>query len=313
MNGVQQGSESLWDWLGQVLLVHLDIGGWFAAIVHFLQENAQPFFNAVALIIGVIVGNLVAFFNWLPPAAVFAGFALIALWRIGWKAALFVFIGLYLMMSMNLWQLSMDTFGTVLGATISALGVGLPLGVAMAKSNWVQIALRPILDFMQTLPPFVYLIPAVIFFGTGRVPGTIATVIFAMPPCVRLMNLGIRHVPTENVEAGRAFGCNPLQLLFRVELPLAMPSIMAGVNQTIMLALSMVVIAAMIGAGGLGVPVLKGIQLLQVGIGFKGGFAVVLIAIILDRLSQSFAERNSRRDSPLSRFLQLFSRRREST
>jgi glycine betaine/proline transport system permease protein len=141
---------------------------------------------------------------------------------------------------------------------------------------------------MQTMPPFVYLIPAAIFFGLGKVPGSIATLIFAMPPAVRLTNLGIRQVSEEHVEAGKAFGCTSHQLLFKVQLPLAMPSIMAGINQTIMLALSMVVIASMIGAGGLGNTVLTGIQRLDVGLGFEGGLGVVLLAILLDRITQSF-------------------------
>ncbi|MHA7834626.1 MAG: ABC transporter permease, partial [Algiphilus sp.] len=207
---------------------------------------------------------------------------------------------------MDLWEQTMDTLGLVLAATLVALGVGLPSGVAMAKSDIVAAVVRPVLDFMQTLPAFVYLIPAVLFFGLGEVPGTIATVIFSMPPAVRLMNLGIRHVPVENVEAGRAFGCNSAQLLFKVELPLAMPSIMAGVNQTIMLALSMVVIASMIGAGGLGNTVLTGIQRLDVGLGFEGGLGVVILAIILDRLTQSFGGRAAS-GGLLSRLKSLFS------
>jgi glycine betaine/proline transport system permease protein len=169
-----------------------------------------------------------------------------------------------------------------------ALVVGFPVGVAMAKNDTVEAVIRPVLDFMQTMPPFVYLIPAAMFFGLGKVPGTIATVIFAMPPSVRLTNLGIRQVSKENVEAGLAFGCTDRQLLTKVQLPLALPSIMAGVNQTIMLALSMVVIASMIGAGGLGNVVLTGIQRLNVGLGFEGGLGVVIVAILLDRITQSF-------------------------
>jgi glycine betaine/proline transport system permease protein len=160
----------------------------------------------------------------------------------------------------------------------------------MAKNDTVEAVIRPVLDFMQTMPPFVYLIPAAMFFGLGKVPGTIATVIFAMPPAVRLTNLGIRQVSKENVEAGLAFGCTDRQLLTKVQLPLALPSIMAGVNQTIMLALSMVVIASMIGAGGLGDVVLTGIQRLNVGLGFEGGLGVVIVAILLDRITQSFGQ-----------------------
>jgi glycine betaine/proline transport system permease protein len=177
----------------------------------------------------------------------------------------------------------------VLAASTVALAVGLPIGISMARSDLVESLIRPVLDFMQTMPPFVYLIPAAIFFGLGTVPGAIATVVFAMPPAVRLTNLGIRQVNKEQIEAGLAFGCTRRQLLTKVQLPLAMPSIMAGVNQTIMLALSMVVIASMIGAGGLGNTVLTGIQRLNVGLGFEGGLGVVILAILLDRITQSFA------------------------
>lgn len=163
----------------------------------------------------------------------------------------------------------------------------------MARSDQVASLLRPVLDLMQTMPAFVYLIPAAMFFGLGAVPGTIATVIFAMPPVVRLTNLGIRQVHSEFIEAGLAFGCTPSQLLFKVQLPNAMPSIMAGMNQTIMLSLSMVVIASMIGAGGLGNSVLTGIQRLDVGAGFEGGLAVVILAVVLDRITQSFGRGGS--------------------
>jgi glycine betaine/proline transport system permease protein len=174
-----------------------------------------------------------------------------------------------------------------------ALALGVPIGIAAGRSDRTEAALRPALDFMQTMPAFVYLIPAAMFFGLGQVPGTIATVIFALPPTVRLTSLGIRQVPRDLVEAGLAFGCTSRQLLLRVQIPTALPSIMAGINQTIMLALSMVVIASMIGAGGLGNEVLRGIQRLDVGLGFESGLAVVLIAILLDRITQSFGARRS--------------------
>lgn len=292
MNHLMIQSEGLWNQLANHFVIDLPIGDWFTAIVNYMQVHFDIFFTIVSNIISFVADNLTTFFNFVPAPLVIIVLALLALWRVGWQFTLFVLVALYVVLGMDLWVDTMDTLGLVLAATLAALAIGLPLGVAMAKSGTIQAILRPVLDFMQTLPAFVYLIPAVIFFGTGRVPGVIATVIFSMPPCVRLMNLGIRHVPTENVEAGRAFGCNPLQLLWRVELPLAMPSIMAGINQTIMLALSMVVIASMIGAGGLGDPVLAGIQQLRLGLGFQGGLGVVIIAIILDRLTQSFGQRN---------------------
>jgi len=285
----------------------LPIGEYVSDAVDFMLDHFQGFFDGISAGIEFVSGNITDLLQATPIWAIFVVLAGMGLWRVGWRFALFVLVALYVILGMDLWEQTMDTLGLVLAATIVALGIGLPSGVAMAKSDIVAAVVRPVLDFMQTLPAFVYLIPAVLFFGLGEVPGTIATVIFSMPPAVRLMNLGIRHVPVENVEAGRAFGCNGPQLLFKVELPLAMPSIMAGVNQTIMLALSMVVIASMIGAGGLGNTVLTGIQRLDVGLGFEGGLGVVILAIILDRLTQSFGG-GKQAIGPLARVKALFSR-----
>jgi len=209
---------------------------------------------------------------------------------------------------MDIWDETVSTLALVIGSSLLALLIGIPVGIAMARNDTVEMIVRPVLDLMQTMPPFVYLIPAAIFFGLGKVPGAIATLVFAMPPAVRLTNLGIRQVSEENVEAGLAFGCTERQLLFKVQLPLAMPSIMAGVNQTIMLALSMVVIASMIGAGGLGNTVLTGIQRLDVGLGFEGGLGVVLLAILLDRITQSVGTsgRNTVRSGPTALISRLW-------
>jgi len=195
------------------------------------------------------------------------------------------------------WLQTMVTLALTLSATLISLFFGIPLGIWCARNNRVNSTVRPMLDFMQTMPAFVYLIPAAMLFGLGRVPGTIATVIFAMPPVVRLTSLGIRQVSSEQVEAGNAFGCTSTQLLFKVQLPIAMPTIMAGVNQTIMMALSMVIIASMVGAGGLGNDVLASIQRLNIGLGFESGLAVVLLAIILDRLTESFGAARKSSDS----------------
>lgn len=289
------------------IIPYFDIGAIAAAVVGFLRTNVDPLFAAISAVIEFIIGNLTLFFNWLPVWLVFVLLALLAIWRVGWQFTLFVIVSFLIVIDMQLWEATMDTFALVIGSTFVALAIGLPTGVAMAKSDIVAAIVRPILDFMQTLPAFVYLIPAAMFFGLGKVPGTIATVIFSMPPAVRLMNLGIRQVNEENVEAGRAFGCNPFQLLYKVQLPLAMPSIMAGINQTIMLSLSMVVIASMIGAGGLGDTVLTGIQRLNVGLGFEGGVGVVIIAILLDRITQSFGFGNRGQTSLLTRLKSLFS------
>jgi glycine betaine/proline transport system permease protein len=184
----------------------------------------------------------------------------------------------------------MQTLSLVVTATFIAILIGLPLGICMSRSDNLNKVIRPVLDFMQTMPAFVYLIPAVYFFDLGQVPGAVATVIFAMPPVVRLTSLGIRQVPKDVIEASRAFGSTSRQLLFKVQMPLAMPTILAGLNQTIMLSLSMVVISAMIGAGGLGNVVLKGITQMKMGQGFEGGLAVVILAMVLDRITQGLGK-----------------------
>jgi len=183
----------------------------------------------------------------------------------------------------------------VLSATVLSLVMGIPVGILTAWSDLADRIMRPILDFMQTMPPFVYLVPAVLLFNIGEVPALVATVIFAMPPVIRLTGLGIRQVPKDLLEAAQAFGATRLQMLGKVQLPLALPTIMAGVNQCIMLALSMVVIAAMIGAGGLGGEVLRGLQRLDVPRAFESGLAIVIVAIILDRITQKIGGRRKKR------------------
>ncbi|TDQ53018.1 ABC transporter permease [Actinorugispora endophytica] len=203
----------------------------------------------------------------------------------GWRLALFSVLGFLLIVSMDKWQDAMSSLALILVATVVAVVVAVPIGVLAAYSNKLSGVLKPVLDFMQTLPAFVYLIPAIFFFGIGQVPGVIATVIFAMPPGVRLTELGIRQVDKELVEAGEAFGAPDLQILRQIQLPLALTTIMAGINQVIMLSLSMVVIAGMVGAGGLGNVVYSGIARSDMPLGFEGGIAVVVLAIYLDRLT----------------------------
>jgi glycine betaine/proline transport system permease protein len=200
---------------------------------------------------------------------------------------IFTLIGLLLIYNMGFWVQTMETLALVITSVLIALVIGIPLGIWASKSDTVENIVRPILDFMQTLPAFVYLIPAVLFFRLGEVPGVVATLIFSLPPAVRLTNLGIRQVPSDVREAAQSFGSTGAQMLFKVELPAALPTILAGVNQTIMLALSMVVIAGMIGAGGLGNEVLKGITQLKIGLGFESGISIVILAIFLDRVTQA--------------------------
>ncbi len=268
-----------------------DIGDGIDSAVNYILDNFSPALDTIAAIIGFVTGSIQSALTAIPMPVGIAIFVFLSLWRVGFAFAAFTGISLFLVNHMGLWGAMMETLALVIASTLMAMIVGLPLGIAMASRNAIAAAVRPILDLMQTMPAFVYLIPAAMFFGLGAVPGAIATVIFSMPPVVRLTNLGIRQVHPEFIEAGDAFGCTSTQLLFKVQLPNAMPSIMAGINQTIMLSLSMVVIASMIGAGGIGNTVLTGIQRLDVGTGFEGGLAVVILAVILDRITQSLGSR----------------------
>ncbi|MCZ4322856.1 L-proline glycine betaine ABC transport system permease protein ProW (TC 3.A.1.12.1) [Pseudomonas sp. 8BK] len=277
----------------------LDLGSWVNDVVQHLLDNYSDGFDSI----GAVVNGFSEGIEWLlmlPPAwlliAIFVG---LGLWRIGYKFAIFTTVAFVLIVLTGFWEQTVVTLGLTFSATLISLLLGIPLGIWAARSERVATIIRPILDFMQTMPAFVYLIPAAMLFGLGRVPGIIATVIFAMPPAVRLTNLGIRQVNKEIIEAGQSFGCTPRQLLFKVQLPNAMPSIMAGVNQTIMMALSMVIIASMVGAGGLGNDVLASIQRLDIGLGFESGMAVVLLAIILDRITESFGTPQTAKRSSL--------------
>lgn len=266
----------------------IEIGIWAEQLVNFILDHFQPALDAIAATVDGFGGGIDAALLGMPAWLLGGVIAVAAFWRVGSGFAIFTVGSLGLIYGMGLWEPTASTLGLVLSSTLLSLLVGIPLGIWMAGNRFAEHIGKTLLDFMQTMPAFVYLIPAVMFFGLGRVPGIIATVIFAMPPAVRLTMLGIQQVPGELVEAGRAFGCHPYQLLFKVQLPNAMPSIMAGVNQTMMMALSMIVVASMIGAGGLGNVVLQGIQRLDIGLGFESGLSVVLLAIVLDRITQSF-------------------------
>lgn len=269
-------------------MFNIPVGEVFESIVNWLQMYASGLFDVISLTIDFIVSYTQQGLMVLPALLMIVLVAGIVYYLCGRGVAIFTLFGLLLIYSMGMWEETIQTLAMILTAGIVALGIGIPVGILSAKNEVVNNILRSILDFMQTMPPFVYLIPAVIFFGMGKVPGVIATVIFSMPPAIRLTDLGIRQVDEEVVEAANAFGSTPWQTLYKVQLPLAIPTIMAGVNQTIMLALSMVVIASMIGGGGLGSVVLRGITQLEIGLGFEGGISVVILAIILDRVTQSF-------------------------
>lgn len=266
----------------------LDLGSWVNDVVQHLLDNYSGAFDSIGQVVSGFSEAIEAVLMFPPAWLLIAIFVALGVWRIGLRFAIFTAISFVLIVMTGFWEQTVVTLGLTFSATLISLILGIPLGIWAAKSERVATIIRPILDFMQTMPAFVYLIPAAMLFGLGRVPGIIATVIFAMPPAVRLTSLGIRQVNKEIVEAGQSFGCNGRQLLFKVQLPNAMPSIMAGVNQTIMMALSMVIIASMVGAGGLGNDVLASIQRLDIGLGFESGMAVVLLAIILDRITESF-------------------------
>jgi len=273
----------------------LPLGRWVNVGVDWLTVNLAVFFDTISDVIRVILTNLEYFLYWLPWPVVIAIFVLIA-WRVtGWRVALFVAAGLYFMGALGLWEASMTTLALIITAVAISLLIGIPLGIVAARYNAVWAVLRPVLDAMQTIPSFVYLIPAIMFFGIGNVPGVIATVIFAVPPAVRMTNLGIREVSSDVVEAAVSFGSTARQLLTKVQLPLARPTIMAGVNQTIMLALSMVVVAGLVGAGGLGEQIVRALGHVDVGRGTEAGLAILVIAIILDRITMTLGRRKKKR------------------
>ena len=271
-----------------VTAIKINVGDYIETAIDWLTNHFSVFFDVVSKIIGGVISGMENAFLFLPFWVVILIIAALAWWKAGKGISIFTVIGLLFIYFMGYWTETMQTLALVLASTVLALVAGIPLGIWAAKNRTADKIIRPILDFMQTMPAFVYLIPAVLFFGLGKVPGAFATVIFAMPPAVRLTRLGIMQVPGDIVEASKAFGATQRQLLYKVQLPLATPTILAGVNQTIMMSLSMVVIAAMIAAGGLGGVVLKGITQLKIGLGFEGGIAVVILAIILDRITQAF-------------------------
>lgn len=273
----------------------LPLGEWVDQAVKYVIDNDGGTLEQLGSGIGVMTESIELLLQALPVWIVASIFVLTGFWRVSWKFALFCLACCVVIAGTGFWPQTMVTLALIVSATAISLVIGLPLGIWVAKSDRVATVVRPTLDFMQTMPAFVYLIPAAMLFGLGRVPGVLATVIFAMPPVVRLTSLGIRQVNKEQVEAGVTFGCTPLQVLFKVQIPGALPSIMAGINQTIMMALSMVIIASMVGAGGLGNDVLASIQRLDIGLGFESGLAVVLLAIMLDRITETFGAQRSGR------------------
>jgi len=270
------------DWLTEH---KIPLGDWISNFVDFLNTYAAGFFDLISEVLQYLIVGMIEIMQWFHPLLLVVLFALLAWWlHRNWVLALGTFFSLLLVINLGYWEATIETLVLVLFATLVCLLAGVPLGIAAAHRPWLYTAIRPVLDLMQTIPTFVYLIPTLILFGLGVVPGLISTVIFAIPAPVRLTYLGVSSVPKPLLEAGEAFGATRSQLLWKIELPHALPTIMAGVTQCIMLSLSMVVIAALVGADGLGKPVVRALNTVNIQKGFEAGLAIVIVAILLDRI-----------------------------
>ena len=276
--------------------LRIPLADWVDTFMSWLLDNFAGFFDALGELLLTILVTIEKFFLWVPwwamiAVAGLAGWKVLGRW---WAGAVLAGL-LFLIGTFGYWKLAMMTLALTTSAVIISIIIGIPMGILMARSDLFEAINRPLLDAMQTMPSFVYLIPALMFFGLGKVPALIATLIYAVPPVIRLTNVGIRQVPKETLEAAKAFGANPRQILFDVQLPLAIPSIMVGINQTTMMALAMVVIASMIGARGLGLEVLLAINRIEVGRGFEAGLCIVILAIVIDRITHGLAVARQKR------------------
>jgi glycine betaine/proline transport system permease protein len=270
------------DWLTDT---KIPIGKSAKNIFDWLQENGEAFFDGLSVVLEWLIESFLWVLQTPHPFIIIAIFTAIA-WFLqkSWKICLMVVLGLLLIINQGYWDETTESLTLVLAACVVCMGIGVPIGIAIGHKPKLYAYIAPVLDLMQTLPTFVYLIPAIVFFGIGMVPGLIATVIFVLPAPIRLTYLGISKVPEDQLEAADSFGSTKWQKLFNVELPNAMPQIMTGLNQTIMLSLSMVVIAALVGADGLGVPVVRALNSVNTALGFESGFIIVIVAILLDRV-----------------------------
>ena len=275
----------------------LPVQDWINHGLDWAVAHLRPFFQVLRGPVDALLSGVESALQY-PPTLVMIGLLALIAWQLaGGAMGVATLLALLVVAMLGIWPEAMVTLSLVLTSLLFCVAIGLPLGIWLARSDRAQRVLRPLLDAMQTTPAFVYLVPVVMLFGIGNVPGVIVTIVFALPPLVRLTNLGIRQVRPDLVEAARAYGASPWQLLTKVQLPLAMPSIMAGINQSLMLSLSMVVIASMIAVGGLGLMVLRGIGRLDMGLATVGGLGIVLLAITLDRLTQAMGQ--ARRDQSL--------------
>lgn len=268
----------------------IPLEGWIETAVNWLVDNYRPQFQGIKWPVDMTLTGIESLLQMIPPILFIIILGAIAWRSSGWKVAIFAVSTMTFVGFLGFWEDTMTTLAMVISSVVFCIIVGIPLGIWASRSKRVESVLRPLLDAMQTTPAFVYLVPVVMLFSIGTVAGVIATIIFSMPPIIRLTNLGIRQVQADVVEASKSFGANDFQILWKVQFPLALPTIMAGLNQTIMLSLSMVVIAALIGAGGLGVPVFEGLNSLRVGLAGVGGLSIVLLAMVLDRITQSLGK-----------------------
>ncbi len=273
------------------ILPKLPLAHWIDVFVEWLTNTFGGMFDGITVGVSSFVEGIVSSLSFIPSILLLILISLLA-WKVcNWKIALFSLVGLLLINNLGYWDEMLETLALVLTSVLISIVIGIPVGIWASQSERVRQVVIPILDFMQTMPAFVYLLPAIFFFSIGVVPGVVASVIFAMPPTIRLTILGIKQVPADLIEATEAFGSTTKQRLLKVQLPLAMPTIMAGINQSIMLALSMVVIASMVGAPGLGTVVYRAVTQIKTGIGFEAGLAIVIIAIILDRITQNIGKK----------------------
>lgn len=263
----------------------IPVGKTAKAVFDWMNAHLGPLFDAIAAVMEWLINAILWVLQTPHPLVIIAAFVGLT-WYLqrNWKICLGVILGFLFILNQGYWEETTESLTLILSSCVVCMGLGVPIGIAAAHRPKLNTALVPVLDLMQTLPTFVYLIPAIVFFGLGAVPGLIATVIFVLPAPIRLTQLGISSTPTALLEAATAFGATPKQRLWKVELPFAMPQIMAGLNQTIMLSLSMVVIAALVGANGLGVPVVRALNSVNTALGFESGFIIVVVAILLDRM-----------------------------
>lgn len=263
----------------------IPVGKAAKAVFDWMNDHLGPLFDAISVVMEAMIEGILWVLQTPPPLLIVAAFIALT-WYLqrSWKVCLGVLLGFLFILNQGYWEETTESLTLILASCVVCMGLGVPIGIAAAHRPRLYQALVPILDLMQTLPTFVYLIPAIVFFGLGMVPGLIATVIFVLPAPIRLTHLGISTTPQALLEAATAFGATPRQRLWKVELPYALPQIMAGLNQTIMLSLSMVVIAALVGANGLGVPVVRALNSVNTALGFESGFIIVVVAILLDRM-----------------------------